>query len=123
MCSSNTARVKRIENVPNKEQEKNLEALIDNILDPLREAYGKPINVSSGFRSYHLNKAVGGVSNSDHLKGMAADIYCSNRSDHQKIFDYIKNNFKFTQLIWENNGQWIHISYNKNNLKNQILYL
>lgn len=125
MCSSNTARVKRIENVPNKEQEKNLEALIDNILDPLRETYGKPINVSSGFRSYHLNKAVGGAANSQHTLGQAADIYCTNKQDNKKLFDLIQSlNLPFDQVIWEKGNDsypdWVHVSYSSRN-RRQVL--
>ena len=74
LTKSTTAQQKGIKNVPSKEQEQNLIALIENVLDPLREAYGKPIVVTSGYRCPALNKAVGGASNSQHMTGQAADI-------------------------------------------------
>ena len=69
-------------NTPLESDIQNLDLLVSNILDPLRKAWGKPIIVTSGFRVPRLNEAVGGVKNSDHLYGRAADIYnnvCCNR--------------------------------------------
>lgn len=108
-------------NVPNQEQLNNMQDLVTNILDPLREMYGKPITTNSVFRSVNVNKMVKGAKNSDHLKGMAADI--DTKTDNKILFDLIKNNFKFTQLINESNFSWIHVSYDKNNLKCQVLKL
>lgn len=113
LCKSDTATARGIDNTPNEEVKANLEALIDNVLDPLREAYGKPIYVNSGYRSPELNKAVGGVSNSFHLQGYACDIDMGNKEDNQPIFDYIKDNLPFTELGWEGNGRWVHVAYIK----------
>lgn len=116
-----TATNRKIPNYPNETQIQNLQKLVKNVLDPLREMYGKPIKVNSGFRSQLLNAAVGGASTSEHLQGMAADIDAGSRSENKKLFDLIKNNFKFRQLIWEKGGEWIHVSYNEKYLKQQIL--
>lgn len=128
LCKSNTAKAKGISNVPNHIQTDNLEQLIKNVLDPLREAYGKPIYVNSGFRCPKLNKEVGGKWNSEHLSGCAADISSNNKSDNAIIFELVKSlKLPFNQLIWEKGNNhypdWIHISYNKFNNRQQILKL
>ena len=74
---SATARQRGIRNEPDETQKENLRKLVENLLDPIRERWGKPILVTSGFRSQQLNKAVGGVRNSEHLTGCAADITLS----------------------------------------------
>lgn len=111
LCDSNTAKSKGIDNTPSEEVKENLEKLVDNVLDPLREWYGKPIYISSGYRSQELNRAIGGVSNSFHTKGYAADIDMGEKDDNQPIFDYIKDNLPFVELGWEGNGRWIHVAY------------
>ena len=113
LCHSDTAIAKGIDNTPSEDVKKNLEALIDNVLDPLREWYGKPIYVNSGYRCPALNKAVGGVSNSQHVKGEAADIDVHSTEENQKLYDYITQNLEYDQCIWENNGAWLHVSYKK----------
>lgn len=128
LCKSDTARVKGIDNTPNATQISNMEELIKNVLDPLREAYGKPINVNSGFRCTALNKVVGGVSSSQHVEGKAADISSNNKGDNAIIFELVKSlKLPFDQLIWEKGNNhypdWIHISYNKFNTRQQILKL
>lgn len=111
LCKSDTAKAKGIDNTPTAEIKKNLETLVNNILDPLREWYGKPIRINSGYRSPELNRVVGGVANSFHIKGYACDIDMGNKNDNQPIFDYIKNNLPFTELGWEGNGKWVHVAY------------
>jgi zinc D-Ala-D-Ala carboxypeptidase len=111
LCKSDTAKARGIDNTPTEEVKRNLEALIENVLDPLREWYGKPIYISSGYRCPKLNKAVGGVDNSFHKKGFAADIDMGDKKDNQPIFDYIKNNLPFTELGWEGKGRWVHVAY------------
>lgn len=124
LIQSDTAKRKGINNTPNEIQKQNLILLIDNILDPLREAYGKPIKVNSGFRCEALNKAVGGVSTSDHLKGFASDITGGSKEENKKIFEIARDlNLPFRQLIDERNYSWVHISYNKNDVKKQVLHL
>lgn len=117
---SATAEKNNIENMPNETQLMNLIALTENVLDPARELLCEPIIVNSAFRCPALNKKVGGVKNSQHTKGEAADITCS---DNKKLFSTIKENIIFDQLIWEQGGRWIHISYVKNGQnRKQILY-
>lgn len=123
LTKSLTADVKGIDNTPTPEIESNLTSLVDNILDPLRELYGKPITVNSGYRCPAVNKAVGGSATSDHVKGFAADITAGSKEENERLFNIIKHNFHFSQLIDEKNFSWVHVSYNPNNLKNQTLKL
>lgn len=124
LTKSQTAIRKNIDNSPTKEEEHNLQQLIDNVLDPLREAYGRPIVVTSGYRCKDLNSLVGGAKNSDHLYGYAADIRSveDTRRENKKIFDLILElNLPFKQLINEHNYDWVHVSYCLSNNKKQIL--
>lgn len=123
LTKSSTAEAKGIDNTPTQEVERNLTALVDNILDPLRAIYGKPITVNSGYRCPELNRAVGGSATSDHVKGFAADITAGSKEENERLFNIIKHNFHFSQLIDEKNFSWVHVSYNPNNLKNQTLKL
>lgn len=111
LCRSDTARSRGIDNTPAEEVKRNLTALVANVLDPLREWYGKPIYVNSGYRCTALNKAVGGVANSQHLTGQAADIDVNDRAENRKLMKHIEDNLDFDQLIWENGGAWVHVSY------------
>jgi hypothetical protein len=100
--------------------------LAENIFEPIREHFGVPIHISSGYRSKELNAAIGGSATSDHCVGSAIDIDQENSSiTNNQVFNFIKDNLKFKQLIAEFpvNGQlsWVHVAYNENNLKNQIL--
>lgn len=123
LCKSSTATAKGIDNSPNSEIVNNLEQLIDNILDPLRERYGKPITVNSGYRCPELNKAVGGSKTSHHMKGLAADITVGSPKKNKVLFDLIKEmDLPFDQLIDEKKLSWVHVSYSTKPRK-QILYL
>lgn len=125
LTKSSTADQKNINNTPNKEHKDNLIALVDNILDPLREAYGKPIIVTSAYRSQKLNQAVGGSKTSQHLLGQAADIRSveDTKEENKKIFDLIKElNLPYDQLINEYDYNWIHVSYSPRHRK-QILVI
>ena len=121
LTDSTTAKRLRIKNEPNKEQWINLFAIRDNILNPLREKFGKPIRITSGFRTPELNKAVGGKPTSQHTKGEAVDITAINKADNKELFELCKT-LDFDQLIDESNLTWIHISYKVPNRK-QILKL
>lgn len=124
LCDSNTARQRGIKNDPTPEIERNLTALVDKVLDPLREAWGGPITVNSGYRCSALNKAVGGSATSDHTKGFAADITVGSRAENKKLFQKILDlKLPFKQLIDERNYSWVHVSYDPNNLRRQILKL
>lgn len=124
LCHSDTANARGINNTPTDDVKENLEALIENVLDPLREAYGKPIYINSGYRCPELNKAVGGVSTSEHQSGRAADIDTHDYEENKKLFKLIQElNLPFRQLIDESNLSWVHVSYNPNDIKRQVLKL
>ena len=115
MYASDTATRLGINNKPSTQQMINLVYLCAYVLEPLRVAMGKPIKISSGFRSQALNKAVGGVYNSQHLKGQAADIDIQgDMAFGRKIFEYIRDHLPFDQLIWEHSKSgtyWVHVSF------------
>lgn len=124
LTASSTSKVKSIDNTPTPGIRQNLENLINKVLDPVRELWGGPITVNSGYRSPALNAAVKGSKSSHHMLGMAADITVGNKSNNKKLFNLIKNSgLPFTQLIDEKNFSWIHISYDPNNVKRQVLKL
>ena len=123
MCSSSTAQSKGIDNTPTAETISNLTELINNVLDPLREMYGKPIRVSSGYRSEQLNRNVNGSKSSQHRLGMAADITTGDVIENRKLFQLIQLNLPFDQLIDEKNFSWVHVSYNPKGNRKQILKL
>lgn len=122
LTNSPTAKSKGIDNTPTPEVVKNLTLIVDKVMDPLREWYGKPIRVTSGYRSPLLNRAIGGVKNSQHQKGQAIDFVCD---DMAKCFEYIKNNLTYDQLIWEygndRSPKWIHVSYDSKSNRKQVL--
>lgn len=125
LTQSETAQKCNISNTPNKEQEQNLIALVHNILDPLREAYKKPIVVTSGFRSLELNTKIKGSPSSQHMKGQAADIRSKedSREENKKIFNLIQElKLPFDQLIDEYNYDWVHVSFSPRN-RRQILHI
>ena len=123
LCKSSTATQKGIDNTPNSEIVINLAQLVDNVLDPLREKYGSPIKVNSGYRCEKLNKAVGGSPTSQHRYGLAADITTGSKLGNKKLFILAQQmNLPFDQLIDEKSYSWIHISFSKNPRK-QILHL
>lgn len=124
LTASATAAAKKINNDPTPEAAENLKLLVDNVLDPLRDAYGKPIRVNSGYRSPALNAAVKGSKTSQHVKGQAADITGGNKAENKKLFELAQElNLPYCQLIDEKNFSWVHISYDRNNVKRQILHL
>ena len=100
-----------ITNQPNSQQIAALITLCNKVLQPARDMYGKPIRVNSGFRSPAVNKAVGGAPNSQHTRGEAADITVFSKEENKKLFELIRDNLSFDQLINERNYSWIHVSY------------
>jgi len=112
LIHSNTGERLNINNNPNQEIIDSLTLLVKEVLQPLRDGIGSFINVSSGYRCLKLNTLLGGSKTSQHMKGEAVDIKGKN---NKLIFDYIKENLIFDQLIWEFGGKWIHVSFSENN--------
>lgn len=115
---SETAKRKGISNEPTPEHLENFKKLAINVFEPIRKHFGFPIHISSGYRSKALNTAIGGSLTSQHCKGEAIDIDMdgsSNGITNKMVFDYIKANIKFDQMIWEfgndTNPDWVHVSY------------
>lgn len=126
LTHSATAIRKGIDNTPDNTAKANLTALVANILDPLREAYGKPIVVSSGYRCAKLNRAVGGVARSQHITGQAADIQSVSKSkaDHKKLFELAQRlRLPYDQLIDEYDYKWVHISFSNRGNRRQVLHV
>jgi len=115
---SHTAAKNGIKNIPNEKQEKSITLLVCRVLQPARDSFGKSITISSGFRSDELNAVVGGVSDSQHCAGEAADLKCE---DNKLLFNIIRENGKFDQLINEYNYSWIHVSYREGNNRGEVL--
>ena len=118
VTKSNTAKRLGINNVPDDEWViENLRQIVVNVFQPLRDAFGCPIYVSSGYRGLELNRAIGGSLRSQHMEGRAldldADVYgkCTN----SQIFEWIRENVEFDQMVWEfgdtDNPDWVHVSY------------
>ena len=126
LTTSETATRKGLDNTPNEAVIANLKTLAENILQPVREHYGKSVKVNSGYRSPEVNASVGGSKTSDHCKGQAADIEITGVANGD-LAKYIAENYKFTQVILEFYTQgipdsgWVHVSYDANNLKCQTL--
>ena len=125
---SNYAKQHKITNKPKEEHIENMELLAEKVFEPLREWVGCPIRVNSMFRSEKLNTALKGSKTSSHLKGQAMDITsmacekedCKSNLD---MFHWIKDNLDFDQLIWEfgSEPKWLHVSYNKDKNRKQVL--
>jgi hypothetical protein len=115
LYASDTAKRLGINNKPDIQQVINLVYLAAYVLEPLREVMDEPIKIGSGFRCQKLNKAVGGVYNSQHLKGQAVDLCIDGDIEKgKKWFNYIKDHLPFDQLIWEHNSKgsyWVHVSF------------
>ena len=126
LTSSATALREGIDNTPTESAYHLLHVLVEQLLDPIREAWGEPIVVSSGYRCPELNALVGGAQYSHHLLGCAADLIAGNRADHRRLFKLIvqmeqTGQIRFTQLIAEDNYRWLHISYVPSDLRCQVL--
>ena len=123
LTKSATAKRNGIDNKPSATVERKLVALIEKVLDPLREAYGAPIIVTSGYRCEKLNKAVGGAASSQHVKGEAVDIrtVSDKPEDNKKLYDLIlKLKLPFDQLINEYGYDWVHVSYGSKHRRQKL---
>lgn len=125
---SDNAKRLGIDNAPTAEHKENLKLVCSEVFDKVREHFGKPIGISSGYRSKALNDVTPGASSkSHHSTGNALDIDADifGGITNSEIFNYIKDNLEFNQLIWEfgnsSNPDWVHVSYVKGNNKKQIL--
>jgi NADH dehydrogenase FAD-containing subunit len=128
LIRSETAKRNGISNMPTPEHIENLKALCEHIFEPIRAEFRVPIYISSGYRSKALNNIVKGSATSQHCKGEAIDIDMdgsTNGVTNKMVFDYIKDNLPFDQLIWEfgtdQNCDWVHVSYNKQTQRKQVL--
>lgn len=125
---SESAKRKGISNMPTEDHIENLKILAKNIFEKIRENFKVPIHVSSGYRSHDLNVAVKGSKKSQHSRGEAIDIDMdgsTSKVTNKDIFNFIKENLDFDQLIWEFgneiNPDWVHVSYSKSKNRKQIL--
>lgn len=123
---SSTASARKIDNTPSLDAISNLQQLCIHVLEPLREYFNCPIIIGSGYRSPALNKAVGGVANSQHMTGEAADIHIPDEATGKRWFVWLVDNLKFDQLIWEKSTpssthHWIHVSFSKNRCRQQVI--
>lgn len=112
-----------INNNPNQSVIENMKLLAEKVFEPIREHFGKPIHVSSMFRGLPLNQAVKGSITSQHCSGQAMDIDMDSKGKptNKEVFDYIKANLDFDQLINEFDYSWIHVSYVKGKNRKQVL--
>lgn len=112
---SDSAKRNGISNMPTAEHIENFKILAAKVFEPIREHFGVPIRISSGYRSAELNKCVGGSSTSQHSTGEAIDIDQDQTTiTNKQVFEYIKDNLAFDQLINEFNYSWVHVSYKAN---------
>jgi len=127
MINSESAKRNGIKNEPTAEHLENMKKLAVNVFQPIRDHFNVPIHISSGYRSLALNKAIKGSLSSQHCSGEAMDIDMDGTDiTNAKIFNYIKDNLVFDQLIWEfgtdKNPDWVHVSYeSKGKQRKQIL--
>lgn len=117
VTKSNTAMRRGIDNTPSEEHLENLKYVAEKVFQPIREYFGVPIYISSGYRSQALNEAIGGSPRSFHSHGMALDLDQDGRNrgvSNSDVFYFIKDNLQFTELIWEfgdeTNPNWVHVA-------------
>jgi hypothetical protein len=120
---SESAKREGLDNTPTAEHLENIKILCEKVLEPIRLRFGS-INISSGYRGKMLNHFIGGSVNSDHCVGRAADIDMDDSGTgvtNKEIFDYIKDNLEFDQLINEFNYSWVHVGYRQGANRKQVL--
>lgn len=115
LTRSETAARHKIDNTPNKAVIDNLQYGVDMVLDPLRRLYRKPIRINSAYRSPQLNKLVGGVPNSWHQDGNAADIHISSTEEAKILFSYLQKLPSVDTVLFEHSktAQWLHVQWNR----------
>jgi len=108
---------RKLDNTPSADQLKNMIDLCENVFEPLRVWAGEPIKINSMFRSKAVNVAIGGAKNSQHCAndGSAVDMDATGKKTNADLFNYIRENLLFDQLIWEfgteKNPDWVHVSF------------
>ena len=114
LIKSSTATKHHIDNTPPADVIRNLQYGVDMVLDPLRRIYGKPILITSGYRCPKLNTLVGGVSNSWHTQGNAADIHVASLTEATKLFSNLQKIPSVDTVLFEHSvsGQWLHVQWN-----------
>jgi hypothetical protein len=120
---SESAKREGLDNTPTAEHLENLKTLCEKVLEPIRLRFGS-INISSGYRGKMLNHFIGGSVSSDHCLGRAADIDMDDSGTgvtNKEIFDYIKDNLEFDQIINEFNYSWVHVGYRQGANRKQVL--
>lgn len=126
LIKTQTAVRNGIDNTPGQQELDNLKILVEKVLQPIRDSFGRAVIVSSGYRSPSINSLVGGSPNSDHVRGMAADIEIPG-IDNKVLAEWIVENLQFTQLILEfyqdgdSDSGWVHVAYDKRKLFNQVM--
>lgn len=126
LTQSETALRKGLDNAPTQDIISALQSLAVNVLQPIRDHYGRGVKVNSGYRSPEVNASVGGSKTSDHCKGQAADIEIPGVANAE-LAAYIRDELQFTQLILEfytpgvPDSGWVHVSYDPANLKKQVM--
>jgi len=120
---SNAAKRLGIDNGPNKDHLRNIQRLVSNLVQPMRDALG-PIRISSGYRNPNVNRAIGGSTKSQHCKGEAMDLQFWNdgKISNKEIYDWVlESGIEFDQMINEFDFAWIHISLTKEGNRKQVL--
>ena len=112
-----------VANVPTDKEIENMRLLAVNVLQPLRDYMNRPVIITSGFRSYKVNKKVGGSKTSGHMLGTSADLTAGTRTLNKIMYDFIRDNCEFRQLINEYNYQWVHVEYREKDNKKQELVI
>jgi zinc D-Ala-D-Ala carboxypeptidase len=122
---SDTAVRRGIKNEPSSIELKAMKILAKKVFEPLRLHFNEPIKINSFYRSIALNKQIGGSKTSQHCKGEAIDLDAMNGITNKQLYDYIKNNLEFDQLIWEfgtaKNPDWVHVSFTETKVNRKQL--
>lgn len=116
-----------IKNAPDSHQLANMRNVAEACFEPLRRWYKKALRINSFFRCYELNTKIGGSKTSQHMQGKAIDVDAGSRAENKKLFEWIKANLKFDQLIWEfgddEGPEWVHVSFDLGANRNQVLHI
>lgn len=121
--NSPTALKLGINNTPDETTLERMKLVAKECFEKVRAFYGKPIKINSFYRSPELNKAVKGSKTSQHVKGEAIDLSAGSKEQNKILFDWMRLNLDYDQLIWENGGVWIHVSYKSKGNRKQVLNL